>query len=105
MNPWSVKQRGCKGMHTMGEEEALAFCQGHCEHFWVEGRKLGLLSDWKASESLQPYSKGWRLEGVGPPNIESIGAKCDERNTSSQQNAKHSPTDDRQNNNIYADAR
>ena len=25
----------------------LAFSQGHCEHSWVERRKVGLLSDWR----------------------------------------------------------
>ena len=50
-----------------------AFSQGHREHSWVERRESGLLSDWDwASTNLAP---GVESEGVGPPEIESMGAK------------------------------
>ena len=55
----------------------------HCEHSWVERRELGLLSDWRewASTNMNPRGTDWRELGL--QTIESMGAKCDKRSTSS----------------------
>ena len=71
-----------KEMHRVERRREWAFSKGQREHSWAERRELGLLSHWRewASTNLAP---GVETEGVGPPEIESIGQKYDERSTSS----------------------
>ena len=77
MNSWSVKNNKAyspRGSTQWMRRREWAFSQGHCEHSWVERRELGLLSDTRdwASTNL---AAGVESEGVGPPEIESMGAK------------------------------
>ena len=79
-----------KGMYTVAEEKGVGPLSGPLKHSWVERRESGLLSDGRewVSTNLAP---GGTKEGVGLRNSSLWGQECDERSTSSPQNAKHSP--------------